>query len=210
MSVISRHQLKNDIDESCKPIAKVIAVCAMIFMVSGNALPASACGFHKPQDLFYGALELSYPQSLSVFGAVTSASQDGLLTIRDFPQTRDFFAYHRTVKQLTAFPRLLESSGAGDNETAFSLVLIDTMLWTRFDRTTSGYSARIHDDQPSYGELVVVTHGEVLEALVDGELGLNEALDRGLLRTYGPEGHEGEFLKDILQKAANGMNGKSG
>jgi hypothetical protein len=179
-------------------------------MTAGNVLPASACGFHKPQDLFYGAMALSYPQSLSVFEAVTTASHDGLIPSREIPHTRDFFAYHRTARQLHEFPQLLTPMVDEGKGPSFSLVLIDTMLWTRFEQTDSGYAVKVHVEQPSYDAPVVVTHGEVLAALVDGKLELKRALLRGLVRTYGPEGREGEFLQVGPQSPVSGMNSKNG
>lgn len=144
---------------------------------------ATACGLHRPVDLERGILNHVYPDSLHVLSAVRHA---GLLPDWEEAQAskRDPFAFHGLAARLQDFGDSLSSDWA-PGLAGFSMVLVDSMLWTRFVAGEGGIVSEVHSDGPGTGDLVVVTHGAVVDAIVEGRMNGEQAIALGLLRLYG-------------------------
>src|SRR5262245_8710960 len=109
---------------------------------------AAACGYHlQGVQVERVALNIVYPEAMHVLGAVSGAQIEKRLPIAAAP---DLFGYQRTVK---ALERLAKRLVPGGPQLSFSLVLIEPMLWTRFDVGDS-VEMQVHVSAPEPGELV--------------------------------------------------------
>jgi hypothetical protein len=126
---------------------------------------AETCGYHDPSLIARGILNWTYPKALYVGTAVWQAEASGVLPRpRQTPQ--DLFAYQRMVRHLQTLGEKLRSSRIAQAQgSTFSMVLLDSMLWTRFVAVPEGYAVGVHADGPSAGDVVLVTHGKVIRAL---------------------------------------------
>lgn len=146
-----------------------------------------ACGFHDPVNLGRGMMNWVYPNSLYVQTAVWQAEDAGILPGRAAESTKDLFAYQRMAKAMRAYGELVTKADLAVGEMPnLSIVLIETLLWTRFVRTAAGYTVEVHAEGPAPNDVVMVTAGKVIFSLVDGTLSPRIAHDRGLIRLYGP------------------------
>ena len=152
------------------------------------AQPAWACGFEDPNSVTAarGILNFVYPQSLHVTSAVWRAELDGVLVRDATPAAaRALVGYGRAA-------RMLESFGASINATAtspapaFSVVLLTSMLWTRFHQDDGTPAVTLHVNGPNVGDVVIVTDESVVAAIVRGALAPGRAVELGLVRFYGP------------------------
>jgi hypothetical protein len=127
-----------------------------------------------------------YPNSLYVQTAVWQAEDAGILPSRAAEPTKDLFAYQHIAQAMRAFgERITKVNSPTGEMPTFSIVLIDTLLWTRFVRGADGYAAEVHADGPAPNDVVVVTAGKVMLSLREGTLTPRVAYDRGLIRLYG-------------------------
>jgi len=175
----------------------------LLLALAGAAGRAEACGYHAPVDIERGLLNLVYPEAMHVSTAVWQAEQAQLLRAGGsreadiacgclvlLPPPRGPFAFHATARQLERFGRLL-ADATPESEGTVSLVLIDSMLWTRFVLAGGTVRSEVHSSGPGTDGPVLVSHTSVIEALVDGRLSGDLALERGLLRVYRAEGASG-------------------
>ena len=160
----------------------LIAVLASATIV----IPARACGFEDPNSVSMQRvmLNLVYPNSLHVQGAIDTALRRGLLRPDHFKRRGELFAFHRTVGALRQFADDL-ADGATSNLPKFSSVLIGPVLWTRFHPGSDGVIAETHADGPLAGSVVMITDGPVLAALLSGDVSGADADVAGLVRFYG-------------------------
>jgi hypothetical protein len=146
-----------------------------------------ACGYHDPVNLGRGMMNWVYPNSLYVQTAVWQAEDAGVLPSRAAEPTKDLFAYQRIVQAMRAYGALITKADVAAGEMPnLSVVLIDTLLWTRFARAADAYAVEVHAEGPAPNDVVMVTAGKVMFSLVDGTLTPRIAYDRGLIRLYGP------------------------
>ena len=111
--------------------------------VTLHASTVDACGYHNPVDLGRGVMNWVYPNSLYVQTAVWQAEDAGVLPSRAADPPKDLFAYQRIAKAMRAYgERLTQANSATGEMPNFSIVLIDTLLWTRFVRGADGYASR--------------------------------------------------------------------
>lgn len=89
------------------------------------------------------------------------------------------------VRDLDALRAAIEAGRDARSAPAFSIVLIGPMLWTRFEQREGALVMTEHAQGPSRDDVVVVTDGPVVEALVAGRFDVQTAQARGLLRYYG-------------------------
>jgi hypothetical protein len=167
----------------------LMTVAALIAAVS---LPSSSfsCGFHL-QDVFVQrvGLNIVYPDAMHVMAAISTAQLEKRLPTRvSAAGTADLFAYQRTVKMLERLGKQLAPDAP-----SFSLVLIEQMLWMRFD-LDGGVRMQVHVSAPQPGELVMVSDDVVISEIVNARLGIDEARRRGLIRLYGPEAQIARLL----------------
>jgi hypothetical protein len=150
-----------------------------------------ACGFHTSQSLSQTLLNLRYPDALHVNGAVWSAQQAGSLPLdrkrlratgaeRKLRESRAFL---ETSRSLYALGASFERADPEETRPDVALVLIETMLWTRYPNDGE---IEPHVSGPEPADLVVVTDEPVVRAVGDGQLAVAEAMEQGLIRLYGP------------------------
>jgi hypothetical protein len=155
--------------------------------VTLHASAVDACGYHNPVDLGRGVMNWVYPNSLYVQTAVWRAEDAGVLPSRAADPPKDLFAYQRIVKAMRAYGERFAPANSPTGEMPnFSIVLIDTLLWTRFVRGADGYAVEVHADGPAPNDVVVVTASKVILSMRDGPLTPAIAHDLGLMRLYGP------------------------
>ncbi|ODS00688.1 hypothetical protein AUC68_13935 [Methyloceanibacter methanicus] len=164
---------------STKAVAAVFA--AGILYAGGGAL---ACVYHNPSDVARGVMNFVYPKSLYVRSAVWQAQNTGLLPPRPARRAKELFAYQRITVDLR---KLGEALGpAAESSLGFTVVLLDTMLWTHYATADGRFAVSVHVDGPKKGDAVLVTESEVIRALNAGALSFDVAETAGLVRVYGP------------------------
>lgn len=151
-------------------------------------LPAQACGYHNPIALARGAMNWAYPDSLHVQTAVWQAEDAGLLPKRQTDQTNDLFALNRVSLNIKKFVEVLAGVPGGEELPEMTIVLIDSMLWSRIVSTPKSREVRVHVDGTTPGLPVMVTDGKVINAMVTGILEGRVALQHGLIKLYGASG----------------------
>ena len=164
-------------------------VCIAIAVMVSIVTPARSCGFEDGSftAVQRGMLNWVYPRALYVRGAAGSALQAGLLQPRHFTRQSGLFAFHRTVDNMR---RLAARLGEipDPHIAAFSMVLLEPMLWTEFESGPDGVQIRPHASGARSGAPVVVTDVPVVAALVSGDISGDAAVRAGLLRLYGDAG----------------------
>jgi hypothetical protein len=154
-------------------VLRIAFVSAMLTIASG---PASACGFHGALGNSFAAL---HPRSLDVAIALRDAADTGLLDRAAFtPRASDLFAYHRAVRRLQ---RLGNAVAGSEGPLRFSLLLVESALWSNFTSTADGVIFSVHAEGPRPADQIVLTGGPVLTAIEAGELSLDEALQQKLI-----------------------------
>ncbi|SDB58779.1 hypothetical protein SAMN02982931_04734 [Bauldia litoralis] len=175
------------------------------FLVTGLAIVAlassadagRACGFEDPNSATMQRVKLNliYPNSLYVQGAVDEALREGVLLPTHFTRPGDFFALQRTTSNLRQFAVLVDD--AASDLPQFSMVLMGPVLWTRFHPTVEGITVENHVAGPLPDDLVVVMDVPALAALVSGDVSGAYANETGLVRYYGNPA-EIEILRETL------------
>lgn len=192
---------------SALPGFSVAALCVVSLIISAS--PVRACGYHNQADLARGAMNLAFPKSLYVRTAVWQAQLNGVLPRRKRSAEKDLFSYQRTASQLMKMARHLRVSQG--NELAFTVVLLDSMLWTRFVSGPETYVATVHADGPKNGDVVLVAETPVIRAFVEGRLDPESAERHGLFRLYGPMNKQAEVRNALSGLSAptppESMNG---
>lgn len=166
--------------QDAKPVL-VLITAGLVF--AGSA--AFACGYHNPSDVARGAMNFAYPKSLYVRTAVWQAQASGVLPPRPAQAVKDLFAYQRMAAGLR---KLGEDLGpAPGPDFGFTIVLLDSLLWTRYAAADGGFGVAVHVNGSSKGDAVLVTESDVIRALNGGLIGFEVAEAHGLIRLYGPE-----------------------
>jgi hypothetical protein len=176
-----------------------------VALIASASLPSItlACGYHL-ESIFLERVGLNvvYPDAMHVMGAISTAQIAKRLPMPvSAAATPDLFAYQRTVK---ALERLSQRLGPGGPPSSFSLVLVEQMLWTRFDLGNS-VKIEVHVPAPASGELVVVSGEGVIAEIANARLSIAEARRLGLIRLYGSEAQIDRFLaasKRMIQSSA--------
>jgi hypothetical protein len=164
--------------------SKALAAALVTPVIVSGAL---ACGFEDPDSaaMQRGILNLTYPNALYVQGALTHARLNGTIAPPAAAAGQDLFGSE--LRQATA--RLQQfSSGlrpGDDDDFAFSLVLIEPMLWTRYIVSGGAVGVSVHASGPGEGDVVVVSSSAALNEIVAGRLTLRRAEETGLIRFYG-------------------------
>lgn len=163
--------------------AKLVVVLVAAGLVCGGSA-ALACGYHNPSDVARGAMNFAYPKSLYVRTAVWQAQARGVLPPRPLRAAKDLFAYQRMAAGLR---KLGEDLGpAPGPDFGFTIVLLDSLLWTRYAAAGGGFGVAVHVNGPSKDDAVLVTESDVIRALNAGLIGFGVAEAHGLIRLYGP------------------------
>jgi hypothetical protein len=154
-------------------------VAAALACLAGSVGRTAACAYHSGGKAF-----AAHPGAIDVAMAIQAAADAGTIE----PQSASvppasMVAYHRMVRQIEQFRNMLEAAGKRRNAApVFSLLLVESALWSRFEPEPAGIELAIHTAGPDSDEPVVLTTGGVLRALLEGRLSAADALHRGLIR----------------------------
>jgi hypothetical protein len=176
---------------------------SLVLLAAVSTGTADACGYHQPVDMERGILNLIYPNALYVPTAVWQAQQTKLLGPTDAVQAKDPFAFHGVARRLETLGERLAGAAPGELG-GLSLVLIDSMLWTRYTLAYGKALSVVHSDGPALGDAVVVTHELVVRALVEGRLDGERAMAMGLIRLYGDASQQVRLAALLTSLRASG------
>ena len=175
-------------------LSRIQSLLSVAVVIAATALPYNslACGYHLSNvSLERVGLNIVYPDAMHLIAAISTAQiEKRLPTPVSAAATPDLFAYHRTVKVLERLARQLAPDAPS---LSFSLVLIERMLWTRFD-LGDGLKMQIHVSAPQSGDLVVVSGEVVISEIASTRLSIDEARRLGLIRLYGSDAQVARFL----------------
>jgi hypothetical protein len=155
------------------------ALAAAFACFAGSVGQPAACAYHSGAKAF-----AAHPGAVDVAMAIQAAADAGAIE----PQSASvppasMVAYHRMVRQIEQFRNMLEAvTRRRSVAPAFSLLLIESGLWSRFEPEPAGIELAIHAAGPDSDEAVVLTTGGVLRAVIEGRLSAADAIHRGLIR----------------------------
>lgn len=176
---------------------KAVKTVAVVLLTAAPAPDAFACGYEDPQSVSRGFLNWTYPDSLHVIGAISSEVAARRLPPASFNQARiDLFGrrYGATKKALEQFGEMLRVAAPSPSLPSVSLVLVEPVLWTRFERGDGGLHARVHVSGAEPGDLVLVSGESVISEIANGRLTVGQATKTGLIRIYGLEEQKAQFI----------------
>lgn len=177
---------------NCKGVLGVFLAAGL--MAATPARESVACGYHDPQQVSRGFLNWTYPDSLHVLGAISMEIAARRLPPPDIEDSGpDLFGkkYRAAAAMLEQLGTILGESGA--SLPPVSLVLVEPMLWARFESAPQRINTRVHVSGPQPGDLILVSGEVVVREIVARRLTLDEAHARGLLRLYGSDGQLARF-----------------
>ena len=105
--------------------------------------------------------------------------------------------YLKTDHSLHRFGDALRDQRSEDGELAFTLVLIEPMLWARFQFDGGRATTSVHVDGAQAGDVVVWTAEAALRQIVDHRMTFARADELGLVRFYGDEAKIARVRKAI-------------
>ena len=129
-----------------------------------------------------------YPNSLHVRSAIWQAQAQGKLP------AYEAVTYQETERVLKVLGSRFSKLNTDDQAQGFSVVLVETVLWSQFNPRGSEHKMAIDTDGPIVGDLVVVTDEPVLYAVETEELSLSMAVESGLMKLYGDSEQINNFL----------------
>lgn len=129
-----------------------IMVLAAAGLLNAPQDRSHACGFHNDVTLARGMLNWVYPDALHVVGAMATAVTEERLPRPSAESGPDpFGARYRAL--VVMLDRLKNELGkAMPSPPAFSLVLVEPMLWTRFQSDDGELRAQLHAGGPRPGD----------------------------------------------------------
>jgi hypothetical protein len=166
-------------------------------MAAAAASEGRACGYDSPQTASQGFLNWLYPDSLYVIGAISREVAAGRLPLANFDQTgRDLFGrrFRLTATALEQFGKMLHAASPGPSQPSVSLVVVEPMLWTRFDQGPDGLRTTVHVSGAQPGDLVLVAGEAVIAEIAARRLTFGQAAERGVVRLYGSAPQIAQFL----------------
>lgn len=171
-------------------------------LVLGSFEWAQACGLHVQVK---NKLPVDYPGAVEVGVAVITARQLGILPkIRRGSLQKDT-EFLRTIDDLEQMRRRIGNNRSAihssRSSSGFSILLVDSGLWSSIELTASDLLARYHISGPLKGMPVLATHRDVLRALLSGSLSLRRAHELRLL-VY--SGRHTSIIEHTLKAAFTG------
>ena len=155
-------------------------------------------------------IDWAYPKSLHVISAVWRAQLDGVIAgsaqIKPTPSIVGNYAASAHV--LRRLGKKISAQQAAPARPSFSLVLIGSVLWSRFSTSGDRSEPQIHTGGPAAGDVVVVTDEPVIEALLNGRLAADAAENRGLIRYYGTQA-DVSAIRSLMRQTGAPMAGRS-
>jgi hypothetical protein len=174
-----------------------MAVAAAVLTTAYSPSQSLACGYHDDVSIARGLLNWVYPEALHVLGAISTAVAERRLP----PPNPDAAGlnlfgsgYRTTLKPLERFAEALSAAAETAEPLSYSLVLLEPMLWTRFEAHLGELRTQIHVSGPQPGDLVLISGQGVIAEIANGRLDVGEAHRLGLVRMYGSEEQRTQFL----------------
>jgi len=162
-----------------------IATTAFAAIVLGYSHPAHTCGL---EAVVNGGFSISYPGSIDVAVAVSSARSSGLLppaSAAKIPNEVRLQGMLADLRRLQTRLNKARDQIPNDSAAPFSLVLVGPGLWSHFHMTAGGVLANYHTSGPLTGKVVVLTHATALRAMLVGNLSIEQATELGLIAYSG-------------------------
>jgi hypothetical protein len=188
--------------------ASILGVAVAAGLIA--TVPASqgfACGYDDPQSVSRGFLNWIYPDSLYVIGAISREVAARRLPLSNFDRggPPDLFGHKFLLARtsLEQFGAMLEAASPEPLQTPFAVVLIEPMLWARFEPTAEGLRSTVHVPGAERRDLVVITGEAVVAEIAARRLTFGEAYARGEARLYGSDAQIAAFLKAAEQVGAS-------
>ncbi|MBB6412776.1 hypothetical protein [Mesorhizobium sangaii] len=185
--------------------AAAVALAASL-MAAASVSEGRTCGYDSPQTVSQGFLNWLYPDSLYVVGAISREVAAGRLPLANFDQTGPDLFGHRfklTAAALEQFGDMLRVASPGPFQASVSLVVVEPMLWTRFDQGPDGLRTTVHVSGAQPGDLVIVAGEAVIAEVAARRLTFGQAVERGVVRLYGPAPQIAQFLLSYSHVGAN-------
>ena len=178
-----------------RPVPLVISLSAAA-AIALSVPAAFGCGYDDDVSVARGLLNWVYPDLLQVIGAMSAAVAERRLPAPTFDAGKPEpfgSGYRKTAQSLEKLGMELGASSTVP-PLSFSLVLVEPVLWTRFEAAGGALRARVHVAGPAPGDLVLVTGEAVLGEIASGRLSIGEARSLGFIRFYGTEAQVAAFL----------------
>lgn len=185
--------------------ATTVALAASL-MAAAPVSEGRTCGYDSPQTTSQGFLNWLYPDSLYVVGAISREVAAGRLPVANFDQTGPDLFGHRfklTAAALEQFGDMLRVASPGPSQLSVSLVIVEPMLWTRFDQGPDGLRTTVHVSGAQPGDLVIVAGEAVIAEIAARRLTFGQAVERGVVRLYGSAPQIAQFLLCYSHVGAN-------
>jgi hypothetical protein len=169
---------------------------------------ALACGYHGDIGEHFGVL---HSDSLVVAVAMRKAADRGVIEIEslDAPASKPALLY-KQAQLSDAMLRLYALKAALASPTrekgpplGFSIVLVESGLWSRLRVGDGGAQIEVHTDAARDGEITVLTGKPVLARLLAGTLSLESALAEDLVVIDGSGAEQREAVRRALSTALN-------
>lgn len=175
------------------PLSWPVATLAVLLVLTGTALP---CSDHEDPAVGRDRLAANYPGALDILPVVAAARRERTLPPANPMATlwTDKFPLQRHIRAVAKFEEALNLAARGGAPAAFSMVMIEPMLWTRYAAADGRAKATIHTEGAEPGELVMVSAEDVINAIGDGRWSLKEAHAAGLLGLHGNQAEVTQFL----------------
>ncbi|WP_052035469.1 hypothetical protein [Sinorhizobium americanum] len=187
-------------------IASIFRSASLATAIALSPVPSSACGYHDDVTRARGLLNWIYPDALHVLGAISAAVAAGQLpNLAVAAPAPDMFGakYRRTLQSLDGLGNRLAAASRDVRPIFISLVLVEPMLWSRFQLGEGTFRGQMHVAGPQPGDLVLVSGQTVIGEIASGRLEIGKAHQLGLIRLYGPASQQAQFLLAHWQ-VANG------
>ena len=187
-----------------KTAAAAIMAAAGLFAVALGS-QGLACGYDDPQSVSRGSLNWSYPNALYVIGAISREVAARRLPLANFDRGGvDLFGrkFKLAATSLEQFGAMLGAAPSRSLQTSVAVVLVEPMLWARFEPTDDGWRIAVHVSGPGRGDLVMVTGEAVISEIAARHLTFRQAYARGIVRLYGEDAQIAAFVQNYQQVGA--------
>ena len=168
--------------------AAFLVMAALAGMTAAPGSRGLACGYDDPLSISRGSLSWSYPDALYVMGAISREVAARRLPLANFDRPGvDLFGHKfRLAKtSLEQFGAMLGAASREPLQSPVAVVLVEPMLWARFEPTADGLRTAVHVSSAEHGDLVIVTGEAVIAEIAARHLTFGEAYARGVARLYG-------------------------
>jgi hypothetical protein len=174
---------------------RLACIAASVGIALATSSPTSACGFHGAMgDNF----SLAHPRSMEVAFATLDAVGDGIIAAPIAPDEAGRQGYWRAQDRIRRFESRLPVSTSLAQGGGISILLVDSLLWSRFAVVDGRYALQPHTDGPPSGDAVIVTSEPAVAAILEGGLTVADAFARKLLVVDG--------LPYLAKRIANSMS----